>query len=258
MITSIASGTLISKIAVGDYHCLLVAAMTGQLFSFGRGNFGELGNGDKFDWVQDPTPVLMPPEESVVSVSAGANFSAVVGSSGALYTFGSGAYFRLGLGTDEDFIIPTRVFALDHVGVTGQFHPQDGRYSNAGMSLCCCGTWHAVALTRDSQEAYVWGWNKFGQCGGDMEEIIAQPQRLEALDDLLEGEGIQAVSCGSRHTAMLTSSGRVLLFGRVGRDMETGTWEGDTALEFGPAAAPRVLPLDGRATGISSALWSLG
>jgi len=40
--------------------------------------------------------------------------------------------------------------------------------------------------------------------------------------------------------------------------METGTWEGDTALEFGPAAAPRVLPLDGRATGISSALWSLG
>ena len=206
LITSIATGTHISKMAVGDFHCLLVASMTGQLFAFGRGSFGELGNGDRFEWVHDPTPVIMPQDETVVSVSAGACYSAVVGSSGSVYTFGSGAYFRLGIGTDEDCIIPTRVFSFDSVG-GGHY---DGR-GFSGVSYCCCGTWHTVALARDSRDVFAWGWSKFGQAGGPQEEVIVQPRRVPGLREILDRDEIQSISCGSRHTALLTTSGRVIL-----------------------------------------------
>eukprot|EP01041_Mallomonas_annulata_P002440 gene2440-4732_t len=252
MITSVASGTHVSKIAVGDFHCLLVATMSGQLFSFGRGSYGELGNGEKYEWVQDPTPVLMPPGESVVSISAGSNYSAIISSSGSIYTCGSGAYYRLGIGTDEDCIIPTRVFSLDNIGVSF------GAGQNPSLSLCCCATWHTVALVRDTQDVYVWGWNKFGQAGGSVEEMITQPRRMACLDSLLNDDEVQSITCGSRHTAILTTSGRVIIMGRLGRQMGSPSqWEGDCMEDF-TDAAPRVLPLEGRATGISSSLWSLG
>lgn len=249
-IISIASGTHVSKISVGDTHCLLLATMSGQLFAFGRGTYGELGNGSKYEWVQDPTPVLMPQGEAVMSISAGCNYSAVVGSTGSVYTFGSGAYYRLGIGTDEDCVIPTRVFALDGVG--GMY--SSTRYS--GMSQVCCGTWHTVAHAKDTQDIYVWGWNKFGQAGGVAEEMITQPRRLAALDSFLDNDEVRDISCGSRHTAILTASGRIVVIGVLGRTAPLGRWEGDHSDDFS-TVAPRLLPLDGRAQRMSSSMWSL-
>ena len=46
--------------------------------------------------------------------------------------------------------------------------------------------------------------------------------------------------------------------GRLGRELDPGSWEGDTAESFSSDAALRVMPLEGRVTSISSSQWTLG
>jgi alpha-tubulin suppressor-like RCC1 family protein len=238
----IAQKMAVRQLAAGDSH-VLVLVTDKSLFSWGSGRNGELGVGTRIDFQESVREVTLPDAtEQVQYIACGGNFSAVISyPSNWVYTFGCGAYYRLGTGSDEDCLSPTKVVELDGVGVM----KADGRFS--GVKLVSCGTWHAVAVAADTNDVYSWGWNKFGQCGtadqnvgadphsrGGMsishsDEIVATPRRISELDaDSLVGSGeyefdsksdyaggrddgkyeITAVTCGSRHTALLTRNRR--------------------------------------------------
>lgn len=67
------------------------------------------------------------------------------------------------------------------------------------------GGWHSCAVT-DAGDLYVWGWNNYGQLGYPIEDendkegvgLSAEPIVIDFQDD------IQDVSCGSRHTVIMT------------------------------------------------------
>lgn len=112
----IASGIAVEQIAAGDSHCL-VLAKGGALFSFGSGSCGELGIGSQIPYSHTLQRVVLPDNVDVKYIAAGSYYSAAISMSGILYTFGCGAYYRLGHGSDENVNVPKKVEALEGVGM---------------------------------------------------------------------------------------------------------------------------------------------
>jgi alpha-tubulin suppressor-like RCC1 family protein len=103
------------------------------VFSFGNGNFGQLGTGFKLNLKRnDPEKVegLHP----VTEISCGWNHSVVSTVGGQLWAWGRNQFGQLGVGHYENAYVPTLVL-LPPFTLSQQF---------------CCGSEHTVALTSTS------------------------------------------------------------------------------------------------------------
>jgi len=190
---------VVSKISCGASHCLILSEYT--CLSYGTGKHGELGTGSRTTYANTLQTVHLAGEELVSEIAAGHNYSALVTAlTGDVYTFGNGAYYKLGHGDDEDRLVPTRVVELE----VGAFR-MDG--TTSGVQHIACGTWHTVVVAKGTNDVYGWGWNKFGNLGANptshnstgsragvgaggadgrvqhKEEIVSLPRRIEDLDD---------------------------------------------------------------------------
>jgi hypothetical protein len=176
-----------------------------QCLTYGANKYGELGIGCRSDYCTNLQAIKVPVGVQVSNVAAGSNYSAIVtAKEGYVYTFGNGAYYKLGHGDDEDRLEPTRVVELE----VGEFR-MDG--TTSGVLHIACGVWHTVVVAADTYDVYGWGWNKFGNLGANpalyesihedkfgqdcglrsssvkgmihKEEIVALPRRITDLDD---------------------------------------------------------------------------
>jgi alpha-tubulin suppressor-like RCC1 family protein len=101
-----ASGPVI-QIAAGAFHSLALTA-TGQLYTFGRNNFGQLGS-ENGEGTPNPTPALlsMPAGAApIVQLAAGASDSLLVTASGQLYAFGANTFGQLGSSANSATSLP--------------------------------------------------------------------------------------------------------------------------------------------------------
>lgn len=196
-------GRKAAMVAAGEQHALVLTS-DGCVFAWGGNSDGQAGTGERCHAALPPACVAGPlsPHEPTsplgrpcVHVSAGARHSAAVTSSGELLTWGWGLYGQLGHGDEADATEPQPVRRLGGLRVIG----------------AACGLAHTVAWTEDGA-AYAWGANEHGQLGlGDDGMARLQPELIDS--HALAKEHITKVSCGARHTAVLTSSGEVYTFG---------------------------------------------
>ncbi|KAK2918020.1 hypothetical protein Q8A73_004766 [Channa argus] len=170
------------------------------------------------------------PHLKAKSLALGAEHAILLSSSGAVYTWGLGSHGQLGhggLGTEEE---PRAVEAL----------------WGMPMRSVATGGWHSVCIS-DGGDLYVWGWNESGQLGlpsrglrkalqqqssqqaeavclDDSTSSLEEPQQGEeevfisiqafpALLDVTPSCEVRTVSCGSRHTAAVTTSGDLYTWG---------------------------------------------
>eukprot|EP00775_Hariotina_reticulata_P006154 gene6154-6391_t len=256
----------IKQVACGDTHTL-VCTTTGELYTFGRNQNGQLGHGNTGDLLA-PRLVEDLKGRSVSSVAAGAEHSVVATSDGQVYAWGWGRYGNLGDGDRVDRHSPARVAALDDVVI----------------SHVACGWRHSAAVSGDGR-VYTFGWSKYGQLGhGDHDdrlvpvEVSALTGRVivqiaggwrhtMALDqqgtawgwgwnkdeaapvvvDALAGRPVTLLACGWRHTVAVCNSGEVYSWGR-GVNGQLGL--GEEADE----ASPQLLKSLCRTTGSRAAL----
>jgi alpha-tubulin suppressor-like RCC1 family protein len=107
-----ASGPIV-QIAAGGSHSLALTS-TGQLYAFGRNDFGQLG-GEGGKTTPNPTPVLvgMPAGVApIVQLAAGASDSLMVTANGQLYAFGANAFGQLGNAANSATSHPTPIPTL--------------------------------------------------------------------------------------------------------------------------------------------------
>lgn len=76
-----------------------------------------------------------------------------------------------------------------------------------------CGSYHTAAVT-GSGDLFTWGGGMYGKLGHGNETGHATPKRVEALVGLV----VSQIACGSRHTAVITSTGAMYTWG----DKENG------------------------------------
>src|SRR5207248_1728278 len=137
----------------------LVATSSGQLYSFGGNDYGQLGvSANSGTETPHPTPALvgLPAEaagSTIASVAAGSDHTLVVTSSGQLYAFGQNAAGELGTSTHNGSFDPNPT--PTPVALPGE---------NGHVTELAAGDIFSLALTSSGQ-LYAFGANDHGQLG---------------------------------------------------------------------------------------------
>lgn len=107
--------SFVTHCAAGGKHSV-ACTRDGNCYSWGHNGNGRLGLGHSRA-VVSPTLIEYLTGKEVVYVAAGEAHSGAIDRSGALYTWGAGAYGRLGHGEDADMPVPRRVEELGGIPI---------------------------------------------------------------------------------------------------------------------------------------------
>uniref|UniRef100_A0A671Z012 X-linked retinitis pigmentosa GTPase regulator n=1 Tax=Sparus aurata TaxID=8175 RepID=A0A671Z012_SPAAU len=161
------------QVACGGGHT--VALTEDDVFTFGLGQFGQLGHGTFIFESRLPRPVGHFKKGRVCQVTCGENHTAVITDGGLLYTFGDGRHGKLGLG-EENF--------------TNQFKPtlcpRFLKYIVQAVSAPCGGC-HMVVLARPRDPT---GASVTLEDGDVTEDFLEKPY-VELLGDTADSSSLQ-------------------------------------------------------------------
>ncbi|CAL1370614.1 unnamed protein product [Linum trigynum] len=131
----------------------------------------------------------------VYRIACGSNHAALVTRHGEIFSWGQGLGGRLGHGKEVDVPLPTLIDGL----------------SGMNVDVIACGEYHTCAVTL-SGDLYTWGdgTHNYGLLGHGSEVSHWVPKRVSGN---IEATYVSSVSCGSWHTAAVTSSGQLFTFG---------------------------------------------
>ena len=196
----------VAQLAAGSSHSLVLTT-TGELYTFGENQFGQLGRAAS-SGAEDANPV---PERiglpgltgQVVQIAAGCEQSLALSSTGQLYAFGGNRYGQLGRATNAGTDNPNPAPAT--VSLPG---------SSGQVVQIAAGCEQSLALTSTGQ-LYAFGGNRYGQLGRAANSETPTPNPTPAPVELpVEAGRATAVAAGGSHTLALTSSGAIYAFGR--------------------------------------------
>ena len=153
----------VTGLAAGTNHSLVLTS-SGQLYSFGRNQYGELGRAANA--IANPAPALVAlPGQSgaIIQIAAGAQHSVALTASGQIYTFGRNIYGQLGTPTASGTNAPSPTPSLVALpGATGL------------VAQVSAGAGHTLAVTSSGQ-LFVFGRNYYGQLGNAINTGVDTP-----------------------------------------------------------------------------------
>lgn len=222
------------RVACGDFHSFVVAETAAQqehrtrIFSWGSNHYGQLGQGidpvhanaieeDVYANCLPVGEVVLPSNDGslVINDIAGGAFHSAVIINYELYTFGWGLYGQLGHDNTEDLCVPTLVRALKGAGPS-----TDGGCTFKDCCKVSCGQWHSLVISGIG-DLYGFGWNHFGQVIPDTISGATDgtPVAVQYYTPVLvplqmsAGSSITEISCGLRHSLVVSSDGNTFIYG---------------------------------------------
>ncbi len=213
----------------GSYNHTLAASTDGKVYSWGRNEFGQLGN-DSFR--NSNTPIAIPNMSGIRAVRAGYGHSTALKLDGTVWTWGNNTFGQLGYDNYAEGTTtrPRNIWGLSNVkaissgyshnlaltnngGVWGwgrtpvSYTRQPANISNlSGVKAISSGASHNLALRNDGA-IFAWGDNRSGQLGNGSIFSSANPTFVQGLSN------VKAVSAGSKHTLALGNDGSVYAWG---------------------------------------------
>ncbi len=167
------------KISASPGHILFIDE-AGILWSWGKNDFGQLGDGGRKDHFK---PVRV--TEEVVEVAAGLYHSMALKKDGTLLAWGRNNHGQLGNGGME--VIPKPVIVMDNV------------------KMIAAGSYHSLAVTRDGT-LWAWGNNKYGQIGDGSRKD--RPKPVNILSNVAD------ICAGSYQSFAIDEKGNLYAWGR--------------------------------------------
>jgi alpha-tubulin suppressor-like RCC1 family protein len=234
-------GIPIAEVAVGDWHTCAVS-VSGEVFCWGRNQYGQTGGSDKGSQPWRPTKVEGFPEGTRVSqVTLGEGFSCALTDDGAVFCWGRNANGQLGVAGGANAAGPKRI---------------DGLPDGVTFTNLSAGSRHVCGTGSDGV-AYCWGMNRFGQAGVSPTEepVVETPQAVPFPAD---AGSVASVSSGRWHTCATTENGTAYCWGhnRFGQ-LGNSTQENSSAPVTVTGAVTGV-PLSGvTAGGSHSCAWGV-
>ncbi|XP_075998044.1 putative E3 ubiquitin-protein ligase HERC3 [Genypterus blacodes] len=169
------SGMPLVQIAAGGDQSFALS-VSGNVFSWGRNNCGQLGLGDTTDR-RTPTAVHSLNLKKTIAISCGKDHTTILTKDGAVFTFGSGQYGQLG-----------------HNSFTDELHPRlVAELSEAKVTKIACGRYHTLVLT-ESKQVYAFGCGDQGQLGGSQHQPV--PLLVPLSQDTTDGQKIRNIYAG--------------------------------------------------------------
>ncbi|CAF0899632.1 unnamed protein product [Brachionus calyciflorus] len=140
-------GIPIEQIACGAHHSLILT-VSGNIFSFGRNDCGQLGFGDTVNRLF-PMNLKSINNLKPCYISCGENFTAVLTTDGGVFTFGAGMYGQLGHNNFSHEYLPKKI--VDLMG--------------SEITQIACGRCHMIVYSSSSNKIYTYGLAGSGQLG---------------------------------------------------------------------------------------------
>ncbi|KAH0501347.1 E3 ubiquitin-protein ligase HERC2 [Microtus ochrogaster] len=186
------AGKHVVHIACGSTYSAAITA-EGELYTWGRGNYGRLGHGSSED---EAIPMLVAGLKGlkVIDVACGSGDAQTlaVTENGQVWSWGDGDYGKLGRGGSDGCKTPKLIEKLQDLDVI----------------KVRCGSQFSIALTKDGQ-VYSWGKGDNQRLGHGTEEHVRYPKLLEGL----QGKKVIDVAAGSTHCLALTEDSEVHSWG---------------------------------------------
>ncbi|KAL3684617.1 hypothetical protein R1sor_002639 [Riccia sorocarpa] len=154
---------------------------SGKLFTWGDGDKGRLGHGDKEQRLV-PACVAALVDYNFKQVACGHSLTVALTTMGQVFTMGSRDYGQLG-DPDADGKLPGMV---------------EGRLYEVFVEEIACGSHHVAVMTHKT-EVYTWGKGANGRLGHGDERDRPTPTLVEALKD----KQVKNIACGSSFTAAI-------------------------------------------------------
>lgn len=202
--TLLLSGNLFAAtpaISGGGYHSLALKS-DGTVWSWGRNNFGQLGDGKRS---KKNSPVQVKNLRDVIAIASGTWHSMALKSNGTVWTWGRNNYGQIGDGTFKNRKTPVQVKDLtDVIAIAG-------------------GYLHSLALKSDGT-VWAWGCNWSGQLGN--ESIVGESEVPIQVNSL---SNISAIACGGDHSLAIRSSDGTIwawgnnYYGQLGNGLDTNS-----------------------------------
>ena len=180
----------IKQIACGSNFSCCVST-TGDIYTFGRSDWGQLGHGD-FESYNYPKKVSSLNNADYIEIGGSHVICKTFG--GDFYCWGNNQYGQLGIGMD---ISPMQKFCFPY---------KCGKWPKNIVEVKS-GDFHILVLT-SNREVYSCGDNSYGQLGRNIPGTFSP--YLGKVDDLSD---IVRMECGVLHSACIDGDKRLYLFG---------------------------------------------
>lgn len=169
------TGAVAAELAVGGHHALVRLA-NGDVYAWGRNNYGQLGQGDT---AARATPIKVTLPRPAIAIAAGRDHSLVVLDDGSVCAWGLDDGGQLGIANRAQSPSPANV-----AGITG-------------VARVAAGNAHSLALRTDGS-VWAWGTNASGQVGDGTLVVRRLP-----VDTGLRG--VAAIAAGADASFAFTS-----------------------------------------------------
>ena len=184
-------------VAAGISHSGAVSS-EGVVWTWGSGEFGQLGLGDELDQLVPREIVGQFGGSKAVMLAAGGAHSMALTSDGALWAWGWGEYGQLGLGNYVDRRVPVRVGG-------------GAAFGHCRVLTIACGNCHSMCVT-EGGILWSWGYGEGGLLGHKDRRNRVVPEPLGA--ERFQGAKIVSAACGVDHSAAVTQNGDLYTWGR--------------------------------------------
>lgn len=194
---------VVKKIATGQYSALVLSE-DGRLYAFGNNSFYMLGSFE-FSSINHPYEVTdslgLSIGEKIIDIFVGGTHSLILTSENRVIVSGSNSNGQLGNGeTSFDNYV-----GLD---ITSSFNFNPGEY----LVDVALGEIHGIAYSNQGR-VFVWGSNNFGQLGTGDTVALLVPTDITDNFSLSVGEEVIDVVAKVDFTGVLTSQGKLYLWG---------------------------------------------
>lgn len=180
------------QVDAGNGHAIILDE-NGDVWTVGRNNFGQLGNGS---FENSPVPVKVDGLPRITAVARGYDHSMALDENGEIWLWGCNNYGQLGTLEKYHYNVPMK---LKH---GARFTAIEG------------GHWHSMALADDST-VWAWGHNYFGELGSGNREHNSYLGRvfLDKEENLSYLRNIVQIASVGYHTLALNDKGQVYSWG---------------------------------------------